>query len=85
MTHFFIKWQHQNSFKSSFRKAQNALSSLTSTQLTEYIKNRFIGEGGRLIFDKVDIYDCNNIGVYLAKMDIEKAFDSLDHKFILVE
>ena len=27
--------------------------------------------------------DRNNIGGYLVTIDIEKAFDSLDHKFIL--
>ena len=31
----------------------------------------------------VDICDPNNIGDYLVTMQIEKAFDSLDYKFIL--
>ena len=38
---------------------------------------------GRLISDIVDICDRNNIGGCLVTIDIEKAFDSLDHKFIL--
>ena len=62
---------------------KNVLSSLISTQQTAYIKNRFIGEGGRLISDIVNICDRNNIGGFLVTIDIEKAFDSLDHKFIL--
>ena len=61
---------------------KNLLSSLTSTQQTACIKNRFIGEGGRLISDIVNICDRNNIGGLLVTIDIEKAFDSLDHKFI---
>ena len=61
---------------------KNLLSSLTSTQQTTCIKNRFIGEGGRLISDIVNICDRNNIGGLLVTIDIEKAFDSLDHKFI---
>ena len=61
---------------------KNLLSSLTSTQQTACIKNRFIGEGGRLISDIVNICDRNNIGGLLVTIDIEKAFDSLNHKFI---
>ena len=38
-------------------------------------------KGGTLISDIVDIYDRKNIEGYLLTMDIEKAFDSLDHKF----
>ena len=48
------------------------------TQQTAYIKNRFIGEGGRLISDIVNICDRNNIGGFLVTIDIEKGFDSLD-------
>ena len=62
---------------------KNVLSSLISTQQTAYIKNRFIGEGGRLISDIVNICDRNNIGGFLVTIDIEKGFDSLDHIFIL--
>ena len=61
---------------------KNVLSSLISTKQT-YTKNRFIGEGVRLISDIVNICDRNNIGGFLVPIDIEKAFDSLDHKFIL--
>ena len=43
---------------------------------------KFIGEGGRLIYDIVDICVRNNIGGYLVTIDIKKAFNSLDHKFI---
>ena len=48
-----------------------------------YIKNRFIGEGVRLISDIIDICDHNNIGGYLVTIGIEKAFDSPYRKFIL--
>ena len=48
-----------------------------------YIKNRFIGEGGRLISDIADIWYLNNIGGCLVTTNIENAFHSLDQKFIL--
>ena len=70
--------------KALSERLKNILSSSVSTQQTANIKNRFIGEGGRLIFDIVDICDCNNIGRYLVTIDTEKVFDSLEHKFILV-
>ena len=62
---------------------KNVLSSLISTQQTAYIKNKFIGEDGRLISDIVNVCDRNNIGGFLVTIEIEKAFDSLDHKFVL--
>ena len=69
--------------KAFSERLKNVLFSLISTQQTAYIKNRFTREGGRLISDIVNIWDHNNIGGYLVTIDIEKAFDSLDHKFIL--
>ena len=59
-----------------------SLSSI-STQQSAFIKNKFMGEGGRLISHIVDICNRNNIGRHLVTRVIEKAFDSLDHKFTL--
>ena len=42
-----------------------------------------MGEGGKLISDTDDICDRYIMGGYLVTIEIEKAFDSLDHKFIL--
>ena len=64
-------------------RLKNILSSLISTQQTAYIKHRFIGEGGRLISDIVNICDRNNSEGFLVTIHIEKVFDSIDHKFIL--
>ena len=54
---------------------------LISSQQTAYRKNRFIGISGRLISDIIEISDWFNIG-FLVTMDIEKAFDSLNHDFL---
>ena len=64
-------------------KLKVVLSSLILTQQTEYIKNRFTGEGGRLIPDIINTFDHNSLSGYSVAMNIEKEFDSLDHKFIL--
>ena len=53
------------------------MPTLISSQQTSYLKNRFIGESGRLISDTIEISDWLNIEGLLNTMDIEKAFDSL--------
>lgn len=48
-----------------------------------YVKNRCVRESGRLIRDTIDAFDKENIPGYLVTMDIEKAFESLDHDFLI--
>ena len=50
--------------------------------LKGHVENRFIGESGRLIADIIEITDVINKG-FLVTMDIEKAFGSLDHTFVI--
>ena len=47
------------------------------------MKNRFIGEGGRLISDILEMSESLNLKGYIVTVDIEKAFDSLSHSFLL--
>ena len=54
-----------------------------SSNQTAYVKNRCIRESGRLISDVIEMCDILNIPGYLVIMGIEKAFDSLDHDFLL--
>ena len=48
------------------------------------MKNRFIGEGGRLISDIFEMSESLNLKGYILTVDIGKAFDSLSHSFLLV-
>ena len=48
------------------------------------MKNRFIGEGGRLIPDLLEISKSLDLKGYVVTVGIEKAFDSLSHCFLLV-
>ena len=59
------------------------MPTLTSSQQTAYVKNRFIGESGRLISDIVEISGCFNITGFLVTMNIEEAFDFLDHSLLI--
>ena len=44
---------------------------------------RHIGESGKLISDIIEIAKIKIIEGFLVTMNIEKAFDSLDHKFLI--
>ena len=67
--------------KALSEKLKEVLPDLISSQQTAYVKNRHIGESGRLISDTIEITKIRKIGDFLVTMDIEKAFDSLDHNF----
>ena len=68
--------------KALSEKSKEVLSDLISSQQTTYVKNRHIEESGKLISDVIEITRTKNIG-FLVTMDIEKAFDSLDHNFLI--
>ena len=56
---------------------------LISSNQTGYVKNRCISKSGRLISDVIEMCDILDIPGYFVTMDIEKAFDSLNHDFLL--
>ena len=60
-----------------------ALPSLISSNQTEYLNGRFISEGGRLISDIFEVSDLLKLKGLLLTVDIEKAFDSVNHNFLL--
>ena len=64
-------------------RVKKVFPNLISTQQTAYVENRFIGESGRLIADIIEINNVINKEGFLVTMDIEKAFDSLDHTFVI--
>ena len=57
---------------------------LMSFHQTGYVKNRFIGEWGRLISDILEMSERFNLEGYIVTVDIEKAFDSLSCSFLFV-
>ena len=63
-------------------RAKKVLPNLISLQQTAYVENRFIGESSRLIADIIEITDVLNKEGLLVIMDIQKAFDLLDHTFV---
>ena len=69
-------------FKAIANKSKTVLPTLISSQQTAYVKNRFTEERGRLISDIIESNDWFNIEGFLVTMDIENAFEFLDHDFL---
>ena len=88
---FIKKWQPFSLLNMDYKIISKALASrfkkvlpnLISPQQTTYVKNRFIGESGRLIADIIEITDVLNKEGFLVIMYIESSFDSLDHSFVI--
>ena len=64
-------------------RIKNLLPFLISTNQTAHVKNRFISESGRVISDILEISNSLALEGFLVTVDIEKAFDSVNHCFLL--
>ena len=64
-------------------RIKNVLPFLISSNETAYVKNRFIGESGKVISDILEIANTLALEGFLVTMDIGKAFDSVNHSFFL--
>ena len=57
--------------------------SVISSEQIAYIEERIIGESGRFISDILSVINNFKIKNYLVTMDIQEAFDSLVHSFLI--
>ena len=64
-------------------RIENVLPFLISSNQRAYVKNRFISESGRVISDILEISNSLALEGFLVAVDIEKAFDSVNHCFLL--
>ena len=64
-------------------RLKQILPSIISSQQTGFIKGRYLGENVRLFFDMLDYVNDHNLPSLLFFSDFEKAFDSLDHNFMI--
>ena len=64
-------------------RLKEVLPNIIGSEQTAYVKNRFIGEGGRLISDILEVTDTLQLDGYMITIDFEKAFDSLNHIFLI--
>ena len=63
-------------------RIKKVIATLVSNCQTAYVPGRFMGESVRLTSDLLEYMDYNNLVGYLVTIDIEKAFDSVDHTFL---
>ena len=64
-------------------RIKSILPFLISSNQTAYVKNRFASETGRMILDILEIANTLVLESFLVTIDIEKAFDSVNHCFLL--
>ena len=62
-------------------RLKSVISSIVNENQVAYVHNRFIYENGRLISDVLEITNSLDIEGILMTVDIEKAFDSINHSF----
>ena len=68
--------------KTLAERLKSILPSIIKSDQTAYVADRFIGESIRLISDVLETSKALEIEGYLLTIDIEKAFDSVDHPFL---
>ena len=65
------------------KRFKKHLPSLIFSNQTAYVDKRFISEGGRMMSDILEITNILKIKSLLVIVDMEKAFDSDDHQFLI--
>lgn len=63
-------------------RIKSVLHDIISPEQVAFVKGRYIGDGVRLIQSVIDSCEEENIPGYLLGLDMEKAFDKLNHEFI---
>ena len=85
-----VKEFYINSINYSFQtgsltdlQKQSVISSIVHNSQTGFIKGRYIGENIRLLFEIIDNAEDENKPGLIFFSDFEKAFDSINHTFII--
>ena len=69
--------------KAIANRMKNVLPNIINNCQTGFLKGRYIGENIRLLFDIIEHSSETNNPACLIFADFEKAFDSLDHNFMI--
>ena len=69
--------------KSIANRIKPILPSIINNTQTGFIKDRYIGENVRILEDLLDYVEEENLPCLLFFSDFEKAFDSIDHSYLL--
>ena len=68
--------------KALSKRLKSVLPSLISDNQTTYFDERLISQGGRLIADVLQTTDVLKLSGMLVTIDIQEAFNSVNHKFL---
>ena len=68
--------------KALSKDLKNVFPSLIPDNQSTYVDRRFNNEGGRLIADVLQITGVLKLNGMLVTIDIQKAFDSVNHQFL---
>ena len=63
-------------------RLQKVIPSIINSDQVGYIKNRYIGENIRILYDILQYADIEQIDAYITQIDFEKAFDSVEWPFL---
>ena len=80
---FLINVDDKIASKTIALRIKKVIAKLVHCDQTAYVCNRNIGESVRLINNILEYTDENNIEAILFSADFEKAFDSVEHSFII--
>ena len=64
-------------------RLKGVISTIANENQVAYFNNRFISESGKLISDVLEITNFLDIEGLLITVDIEEAFDSINHSFLM--
>ena len=64
-------------------RLKGVISTIANENQVAYVSNRFISESGKLISDVLEITNSLDIEGLLMTVDIEEAFDSINHSFLM--
>ena len=65
-------------------RRRNVMHELVHSDQTAHVKDCYIGESIRIVDDILEYTECNQLPGILFSADFEKAFNSIDHTFILI-
>ena len=69
--------------KTLAKRLEKVVSTIVHSNQSGFVKGRFIGEGIRFMDDIIDYADKHNIHGLALQLDFEKAFDSVEWKFLI--
>ena len=79
-----VKYRHEDSLCGNCKSVKTILPNIISDTQKGFIKDRFIGENTRLLYDLMHYLEYRDMPGLLLLIDFEKAFNSIELEFLVV-